>query len=359
VPAISQDKIDKIVEMYNAGHSLGAICKALRVGGGTAHRYASQNCKMRGIHDATMKHSWPQAFSTVTEDSAYWAGFLMADGSISKPQQNRLQNVSIMLSNRDYRHIQKFMDYVCCDGKISVIKSNGFKGRGHKDGDKNFLLAAAKVSSNQICSDLAAMGVVPNKTKISQAGESVAMNRHFWRGCIDGDGTLMLGHVGRIHPVIKLCGTPGLIEQFGRFVLSAVGHSLSIEKRTDTFCVGRLSGEKAIELVKHLYLDCTVALDRKQDIALAILSLNYKADFRSKRKNLFSPDGQAWCGLCKCYKPTGEFSKAKSRANGLSPRCRSCASIKGKEQYLRVREVKNKKRMERYYRERSLKNGSD
>lgn len=353
MPAISQDKIDKIVEMYNAGHSLGKIRETLGVGDGTAHKYVSMHCKMRGVHEAATKQCWHEAFSVTSEDSAYWTGFLMADGNVSRPKENCTQRVSVMLSNCDYSHIQKLLDYVCSDAKISVVKSGGFKKESGVSGRGN-LLASVKIASNQICKDLEKCGVVPNKTYTATASDSIRFNKHFWRGCIDGDGTLMTGHSGRINPSVRLYGTPALIAQFGEFVKSLTGHEIGVQDRGVIFA-GTLTGEKAIDLVRHLYADCTVALDRKLDIALAVLSLNYKADFRNRRKNMHAPDGKAWCGMCESYKAVSEFSKAKARANGLSPRCRSCASEKAQAYHLRVREVKNKKRMERYYRERNLK----
>jgi hypothetical protein len=64
-------------------------------------RGKQQRAEFRALHPLPIrcKHD---CFSTVTPESAYWVGFIMADGCIHKA------NVRISLAERDGDHLKKF-----------------------------------------------------------------------------------------------------------------------------------------------------------------------------------------------------------------------------------------------------------
>ena len=57
------------------------------------------------------KHLNHEAFDIVTNDAAYWIGFLFADGSVIKQQKGAPQ-VQLRLSEVDRGHLEKFRHFL-------------------------------------------------------------------------------------------------------------------------------------------------------------------------------------------------------------------------------------------------------
>lgn len=57
---------------------------------------------------------------------------------------------------------------------------------------------------------------------------------------------------------------------------------------------------------------------------IRLLERGENARLRRNNLNVHAPEGQAWCGQCKAYKPRTEFESNKSKPNGLQGRCRPC-----------------------------------
>jgi hypothetical protein len=89
---------------------------------------------------------------------------------------------------------------------------------------------------------------------------------------IDGDGTLYL--YKNMYPALSLCGSEVILSQFAdyvRYVFPSMS-KLSIRKRSSIKQLA-VAGQKAITLTRHFYGDCSIALDRKLQIAKTIMSL--------------------------------------------------------------------------------------
>ena len=56
------------------------------------------------------------AFDTITEESAYWLGFISADGCL------RGNTLSIGLQESDYNHLVKFKEFIKTENKIRLKK---------------------------------------------------------------------------------------------------------------------------------------------------------------------------------------------------------------------------------------------
>lgn len=206
----------------------------------------------------TVTHS---AFSNITPDSAYWAGFLMADGFIAN------NKVRLGLSIKDMSHLEKFRVFTGSNAPIMEKKAYGrvatINGRVIRDNGSAFIT----VVSGQITRDLAALGVTKRKTFTARASESMEMNRDFWRGAVDGDGTFV-GSRGK--PYLRLLGTEDLMIQFRAFCRSIVKTGINVRPVGNIFSLQMSSGV-AYAVLKALYQDATTALDRKADKARIIL----------------------------------------------------------------------------------------
>lgn len=112
------------------------------------------------------------AFSLLTQESAYWVGFLMADGSIVGRNQDVLK---VSLSLRDRHHL---------------VKLNSFlQGGGRRIGDDGQSCWVTFVSKD-LTKDLARWGVLPRKTFTAEPLNGVQKRTSFWRGLFDGDGNI-------------------------------------------------------------------------------------------------------------------------------------------------------------------------
>jgi hypothetical protein len=140
-------------------------------------------------------------FDVVTEDVAYWVGFLMADGCVSD-----LGRITLNLAERDAGHVESFRAFLGLDHRIKTRPARGWGGPQ----------TVLSFGSVDMARRLASYGVVPRKGSFA-AVIGLENDRHFWRGMIDGDGWITGG--GK-HPVIGLAGNAALMRQYVSFVRS-------------------------------------------------------------------------------------------------------------------------------------------
>lgn len=57
---------------------------------------------------------------------------------------------------------------------------------------------------------------------------------------------------------------------------------------------------------------------------IRIIERSENCRLQKKHKNVYAPDGQAWCIVCKEYLDRGYFWKCSTRFNGLQTRCKPC-----------------------------------
>jgi hypothetical protein len=132
-------------------------------------------------------------------------------------------------------------------------------------------------SSERIAARLAEYGIVMRKCFV---GKPIGLidNKHFWRGVIDGDGHLEIylretsTETFRSIPYISLTGNLYVCTQFKTFLESTLGLSMPnivSYKKSYLFSV---SDHRALRAIQLLYMDCTMALDRKLAIAKKIIN---------------------------------------------------------------------------------------
>ena len=95
------------------------------------------------------------AFKSIdSENTAYWIGFLAADGSV-KADRNRLM---LGLAQRDKLHIEKFKKFINADEAITdrnvLCGNNG----------KRYPSSSITISSKLLVDDLAQYGIVSDKS---------------------------------------------------------------------------------------------------------------------------------------------------------------------------------------------------
>lgn len=147
-----------------------------------------------------------EAFDIVTNDAAYWIGFLFADGSVIKQQKGAPQ-VQLRLSEIDRGHLEKFRQFLASTHVITTSPPGNFGGY------RSRASARYAVTSRRLAGRLLEMGRYEGPI-----ASELAASRHFWRGVVDGDGGISRISKGaqpvssndhqasQEHPRIKHCG---------------------------------------------------------------------------------------------------------------------------------------------------------
>ena len=93
-------------------------------------------------------------FSTLTDNSVYWLGFIYGDGNIDK------NNLRIMLSEKDLNHLIAFKSDICSNHLIKI-------GTKTSDLNANGFVKYCKIaiSRKRVTDSLRKLGLTENKTK--------------------------------------------------------------------------------------------------------------------------------------------------------------------------------------------------
>lgn len=112
-----------------------------------------------------------------TEEKAYWLGFLVADGHVDDDD-----TLFLKLQARDRTHVEKLRNALSPERPIYDYDGYGDKGTPY---------VHLEIRSKPLCEALAEHGVVPRKAHtVTPPDLPEELMRHFWRGVVDGDGSL-------------------------------------------------------------------------------------------------------------------------------------------------------------------------
>jgi hypothetical protein len=214
------------------------------------------------------------SFEKASEEQAYWLGFLMADGYVHLPRGRHVYNVALKLAERDKNHVERFAKFVGTDKPLYPSKAQDTQYRDKViHGSPSWALC---LNSNPIAMDVMRYGVIPHKTGREVVPTTLVKNRDFWRGMVDGDGTVC---VSKGVPRLQLVGSKRIIEQFIAFTEDHTPPYGAKPHANGGQYLFMLNGKRAIQLARALYENCSIALPRKHATALRIL----KGDFTNSR----------------------------------------------------------------------------
>lgn len=201
-----------------------------------------------------------------TEEKAYWLGFIFADGNISSITLNKkpVYRFELSLKYNDYEHLYKFntfMQYINNNVKINDSKCN----------NKVFKRCRWYIHNKYLWNILNNYGCVPNKSLILEFPEESifkdkSLIRHFIRGYWDGDGCLSWCDKNHTQPCIEVVGTNQFLESIKKYLnLNAKLQAKNYDSTTRQFSISR---KQAFNIIKYLYSNSTIYLDRKYKIYL-------------------------------------------------------------------------------------------
>lgn len=222
-------------------------------------------------------------FDELTPESLYWLGFLFADGNVSGSQ------IQMNLSRKDRGHLEKFKAFMKSGHSIYDGVMPGNEHRGASEYSK-FIFCSTKIRDR-----LYELGLTERKSLTAKAPEEVLDSTDFWRGVIDGDGSVSIHdkkevttgkytYTGYKTPILFLCGSHTMVGQFAEFVCRSTKFVGKILPRGNT-SEFKVQGNTAKPVVELLYKDAIVYLERKYEIAQEIIEGDFGVEYL-KAKNI-------------------------------------------------------------------------
>jgi hypothetical protein len=264
VAPINPDLVKKIVTLNSEGFSIEATANQLGLHRRTVRKYV----QAAGRTSPYKVRKWlldETSFATLTEDSAYWVGMLMADGCVFDRNY-----IFLSTTEQDREHLEKFRTFLKSDYPFhEETRTSTMPGT-----KRSTPVVELRIFSPQIAGDLKSLGVVPRKSLVASAPEILRLNRDFWRGIVDGDGCICeTTNRGRAIYSLGLTGSLSICDQFADFVFFLTGKRPSVyacKRSTAWNC--RVSSLKVVrDVLAALYDNCSTALARKEAKARAII----------------------------------------------------------------------------------------
>jgi hypothetical protein len=253
--------VASIVARYGAGESAQSIARSLRVDvTAVTRRLTAAGVALRGAREATVANlarnpsitermGRPRTlplnqgyFDARTPSMAYVVGLMQADGS----NQVDRGAVMITLKKSDAGHLSTLAAEMGASRPLRRDHSGGVK---------------LEMNSRRLSAGLARWGVVSPKTFTASTHADLLLDRDYWRGVVDGDGTLCNASDGR--RILALVGTADLCCQFLAFLRTHGLGSRTTVHPNRSIWTAKVSGTEAERAARVLYADAALALPRK------------------------------------------------------------------------------------------------
>lgn len=200
-----------------------------------------------------------------TEEDAYWLGFLMGDGFVSK------NGNYITLGIIDGEHVEKMKQYFGIPAEI-------VRHKGRKENQRDMYHIG--IYSQRSVANAAKWGLVYDKNKRTVPVLPEKLMCHFWRGLWDADGHVSNGN-------IALTCKKVFLDAFRKWLNIAGEHE-------DGYCGGLYqAGENTWRLhycsayaryvLETLYKNCKVALQRKREVARLVIKGSFCSTEKSEK----------------------------------------------------------------------------
>jgi hypothetical protein len=273
---LNTNKLDNFINDYKSGKTYSQLeeiyglereCVATTLNRCNIERRPNIKIRESNVND--------NYFETIdTEEKAYWLGFITTDGCVTKGHTNRVNTLTIHLANKDREHLEKFKKCIETDYEI---KFNTYNNSVYLN-----------IVSEKIVKDLAKYGVVQRKTGKCYYPDGLIPDhlvRHYWRGCIDGDGCI--SYLWN-NPVISFYADYSLNLSFKNFCQNYLKEELQNyifirDPRTITnFWRFSVFEKQALSLMHYLYENSKIYLQRKM---IRYIDLYYNNTFVKYKNN--------------------------------------------------------------------------
>lgn len=255
----SEDK-QTIKKLYQEGYSLYFLAKKYKIRY-TAIKYwlIKLNVEIRKGNQNKIHTENEEYFSIIdSHEKAYWLGFIAADGSVSKKENQ----ISIGLSKKDISHLELFKKCINATGKIFVYDSI-LKG-------KIYHCCKFSVYSKKMKTDLAKHNILPNKSKTLKLSKNISKEyiNSYLLGLIDGDGCFSIDNQNQAR--LNFISSKYAIIEIQKILMANCDINktkISKEKRSEGMYYLNYGGNTQMKsIVKYLYKNSKIYLKRKKII---------------------------------------------------------------------------------------------
>ena len=259
---LNQKQKDFILENYKNGKSINFIAKEVGISWDTVKRFLLKEeiSLNKNLNQFQKEQDLSSLFEKVDNcETAYWLGFLYADGSIRSGSRNE---ISLDLKEEDLETIKAFQSF--CNNKNNIrehiIKRNG----------KEFKSYVSSFSNKKVKENLIKLGCTPKKrlTLEFPSEEQVPQEflYDFMRGYFDGDGYGRYDLEKHKYDIVIL-GTENFLK--GAAVRLEISDIVKIQStNTKVFSLTFYGKENVYNFLKNLYDNDRIALNRKKQIFL-------------------------------------------------------------------------------------------
>jgi len=267
--------IKDMCQLYSDGQSASQIANTYNVSNTIILRYLKRNnIEIRNSSECHRKYPINEDFFDVinTEEKAYFLGFLYADGGNVKSGNF----VRIELQKQDNDILHKFAKLIYKENPEIHVKSCTRK-RDLGNGLKNYYSCYLNINSKHICSILEKQGCMPAKTfKITfPTWLDSELQKHFIRGYFDGDGSIYVNTKKGASSYFKITSIKQFAEEVRKVIIDNVNVNMGIYLSTQhsvVFDVTSAGNRQVEKIMKWLYSDANIFMDRKHSIYLKLLN---------------------------------------------------------------------------------------
>lgn len=233
----------------------------------TKQAVAIKISKLNLVRDSLYTYDKNKFNEIITEEDAYWLGFLYADGYVCHSVSGRSWWLGIELQYSDIEHLRKFNKYMNGNVHIDTIYKKS------PSSDNICKMCRITFSSKQLFENLIKCGCVQRKSKIITMPFNIVPDnllRHFIRGYFDGDGSCgIYRHSDRKYlkyPKAKItCGSAKFVYSLKEYLYSVGIHCgiINSNGNYDVFFSGK---NNVINFLTYMYNDSNIYLTRKYEI---------------------------------------------------------------------------------------------
>jgi len=247
---ISLDKKNEHLEYIKAhinNSSRREIAKQLGIGKTTVNTWSSELGFKFKKHTVNEKF-----FDELTDESAYILGYIFADGNVAWTPEKGYYTMTLTAAEKDKDHLEK----------IRKLMSSS-KPLLYSPVTKSYRLI---VNSKRICWRLMNYGVIPKKSLVVKFPFiSKSLLKHFIRGVIDGDGSVLY-YPRKRSPFFEIrifSGSLDFCKGLRDAITNNTGLSSTIRKISLNTYELRYCCSRGKKLAEYIYSGSNLFLDRK------------------------------------------------------------------------------------------------
>ena len=258
IKQISNNDKEQIIKLRNQGLSIKNISNQLNLTEYIINKVVKEFCPNakaikqvnRSNSDAVKYELNTNYFNELNPESAYWLGFIFADGSLQK------HRLTIRLASKDIEHLNKFKKCLNFNGNI-VEKTNNTNYKN------NSSMAYLEINSVELIRSLKKYLPIGKKSdSISIPNIDNELIPHFIRGYFDDDGFVV-----KNRRQIGFCGNMEFINelknQFIKFGLVSEKDGWIRTYKNPIYGELRYSKIKSKEIMDWMFKDADLYLERK------------------------------------------------------------------------------------------------